>query len=99
MSAFITTVVLIVSLGGLTYMAKDLVVKNKATRKTPKKKPKSSAKEPEELENPIAAREDILKFWTEIMNDETRDIDVRLKASELLCLFYAESPEIKNNQV
>ncbi len=104
MTAFLTAIVLISFFGALTYMAKDLVGKNKETGKQAKPKATRDVKPVRKLiahdvrritdsvpdSKPIAAKEEILQFWTEIMNDPKHDMETRLKASELLGIYYSD---------
>lgn len=104
MTAFLTAIVLISFFGALTYMAKDLVGKNKETVKTSKPKSAKDVKPVRKLithdvrrithevpeSKPVATKEEILQFWTEIMKDPKHDMETRLKASELLGIYYSD---------
>lgn len=89
MGTVITTLILIALVGGLTYMAKTIVGGNSAARKS--RRADGLAKDGADTlpEAPIASHEDVLQFWTAIMNDSAVDIDTRLKASKLLGEFHA----------
>ncbi len=100
MSTIITTLILVALACGLTYLAKTIVGGNPATRK-PKRAGDGMAKtQGAGAENfpdqPVASHDDVLQFWTAIMNDTTVDVDTRLKASELLGAFHFGETGEKN---
>ena len=97
MGTIITTLILIALAGGLTYMAKTIVSGSSATRK-PKRAGDGMAKTDADdlLDKPVATHDEVLQFWTTIMNDTTADVDTRLKASELLGTFHFGETGKKN---
>ncbi len=97
MGTIITTLILIALACGLTYMAKTIVSASSATRK-PKRAGDDMAKTDTDdiLDKPVATHDEVLQFWTTIMNDSTVDVDTRLKASELLGTFHFGETGKKN---
>jgi len=93
MSSLLTALVVVGLLLGLTYMAKDLVGKNRIPPPEPtrkRKRKKDSVKLLEHQAEPVATQEELLQFWTKTMNDKTLDVETRLRASELIGMFYLD---------
>ena len=104
METILTALVIIILLAGLIYMATDILGKRKSgtSRVSPARKSQNSKPMEEKRklighhplslpqDNPVASRNELMEFWTSVMNDKSNPIETRLKASELLGFFYTE---------